>query len=144
MFSKACEYGIRATLLIATHSLTGVRVNVKDIAQETGSPVAFTAKILQQLVRGGIVRSVQGATGGFEIGREQMEHIRLDQIVSAIDGDQIFTGCGLGLKICNALKPCPVHERFAAVRDELKTMLEETSVLELALGLKDGLTFLKR
>ena len=144
MFSKACEYGIRATLLIATHSLTGVRVNVKDIAQETGSPVAFTAKILQQLVRGGIVRSVQGATGGFEIGREQMEQIRLDQIVSAIDGDQIFTGCGLGLKICNALKPCPVHERFAAVRDELKTMLEETSVLELALGLMDGLTFLKR
>ena len=144
MFSKACEYGIRATLLIATHSLRGVRVNVKDIAQETGSPVAFTAKILQQLVRGGIVRSVQGATGGFEIGREQMEQIRLDQIVSAIDGDQIFTGCGLGLKRCNALKPCPVHERFAAVRDELKAMLEETTVLELALGLKDGLTYLKR
>jgi Rrf2 family protein len=144
MFSKACEYAIKATLLIATHSLAGNRVSVKDIAEATGSPVAFTGKILQQLTRGGIVRSVQGVHGGFEIGRKEMEGTRLSEIVTTMDGDHIFTGCGLGLRACNALKPCPMHERFAAVRNELKAMLEGTTVLELALGLKDGSTFLKR
>ena len=144
MFSKACEYAIRATLLIAAHSLEGNRVSVKDIAKETDSPVAFTGKILQQLTKGSIVHSVQGIDGGFEIGKKEMEATRLIEIVSAIDGDQIFNGCGLGLRACNAQKPCPVHGRFAAVRDELKAMLEETSVLELALGLKNGDTFLKR
>ncbi|MEK7253906.1 MAG: Rrf2 family transcriptional regulator, partial [Bacteroidota bacterium] len=92
MFSKSCEYAIRATLLIATRSLEGNKVSVKDIAEATGSPVAFIGKVLQQLTKGGIVHSVQGVHGGFEIGRREMEGIRLSEIVSTIDGDRIFTG----------------------------------------------------
>ena len=144
MFSKACEYGIRATIHIATQSLEGRRSSLKDIATEINSPVAFTAKILQQLVRNGIIVSVQGAGGGFEIRRSEMDVIKLSQIVSAIDGDQIYRACGLGLKECNAKQPCPVHFKFKAIRDELRGMLEGTSILELALGLKDGATYLKR
>ena len=45
MFSKACEYGIRATIYIAMQSKEGNRVSLKDIADQTNSPVAFTAKI---------------------------------------------------------------------------------------------------
>lgn len=144
MFSKACEYAIRATLLLASHSMEGKRASVKDIAEATGSPVAFTAKVLQQLHRGGIVQSVQGKQGGFEINNEQMKNTRLSDIVALMDGDQVFTGCGLGLPTCNALKPCPLHDRFASVRNELRAMLEGTTVLDLALGLNHGLTFLKR
>ena len=144
MFSKACEYAIRATLLLASHSLEGKRASVKDIAEATGSPVAFTAKVLQQLHRGGIVQSVQGKQGGFEIDPEQMKNTRLSQIVALMDGDRVFTGCGLGLPTCNALKPCPMHDRFASVRNELRAMLEGTTVLDLALGLNHGLTYLKR
>ena len=144
MFSKACEYAIRATLLVASNSLEGRRVSVKDIAGQTASPVAFTAKIMQQLHHGGILYSVQGKQGGFEMTREQMQQTRLSQIVTLVDGDHIFTGCGLGLRACNAQKPCPLHERFATIREELKAMLEGATVLDLALGLKDGHTYLKR
>ncbi len=144
MFSKACEYAIKATLLIASHSLSGKRISVKDIAKETGSPLPFTAKVLQQLARQGIIQSVQGIHGGFEIGRKELQETRLIEIVTTIDGVTIFTSCGLGLKACNALKPCPMHHRFAAVRGELKAMLEDTTVMDLAVGLKDGLTFLNR
>ena len=143
MFSKACEYAIRATLLLARYSLNGQRASVKDIAEATGSPLAFTAKVLQQLNRAGIVQSVQGKQGGFEMTREQMQATKLSQIVTLIDGDRVFTGCGLGLRECNAKKPCPLHERFSTVRGELKAMLDSTTVLDLALGLKDGLTFLR-
>jgi hypothetical protein len=52
--------------------------------------------------------------------------------------------CGLGLEKCNANKPCPVHNKFAAVREGLKQMLQVTSLFELATGLEKGLTFLKR
>ncbi|MCF8244180.1 MAG: Rrf2 family transcriptional regulator [Saprospiraceae bacterium] len=144
MFSRACEYSIRATILIATHSMVGERVSLKDIARKTDSPLAFTGKVLQQLVKGGIVTSVQGVNGGFEIGQKQMEETRLSQIVAAIDGEQIFRACGLGLQACNAKKPCPLHDKFASIRNDLKTMLEGTSILDLSTGLKDGLTFLQR
>lgn len=144
MFSKACEYGIRATLYIAQKSLEMERVSLKDISSEIDSPEAFTAKILQQLVKNKIVISIKGPTGGFEIDPVQLEAVKLNQIVDAIDGDAIYVGCGLGLKECNENRPCPVHDKFKKIRDDLKSMLEHTSIYELATSLKGGVTYLKR
>lgn len=144
MFSKACEYGIRAATYIAMQSLEGRRVSLKEIAEEIDSPVAFTAKILQILSKNNIVDSVKGAYGGFEIPRTQIDKLKLSEIVNAIDGDTMYVGCGLGLKECNANKPCPVHEKFVKIRNDLKQMLENTSLYEMTAGLEVGLTYLKR
>ncbi len=144
MFSKACEYGIKASSYIALQSLQGRRVSLKDIAQEIESPVAFTAKTLHQLAKAGLLDSVKGPTGGFQIEKNRIDEIKLSDIVSAIDGSSIYEGCGLGLKKCNAQRPCPLHEKFAVVRNELAQMLQHTSLFELATGLEVGLTFLKR
>lgn len=144
MFSKACEYGIRATICIAARSMQDSRVSLKDIAREIDSPVAFTAKILQQLVRNNIVDSIKGPTGGFQIEKKEIDSIKLSHIVSAIDGDSIFKGCGLGLKECSESHPCPVHHKFKKVRNELQEMLENTSIYEMATSSEIGLTHLKR
>ena len=144
MFSKACEYGIRAAIYIAGQSMQDKRVSLRDISSEIDSPVAFTAKILQLLAKNKILKSIKGPNGGFEIPKEEMDKINLAQIVSAIDGDFIFNGCGLGLKVCSEEYPCPVHDKFKSVRDELKEMLENTTIYELSLGLKEGITYLKR
>ena len=144
MFSKACEYGIRAAVYIALQSLEGRRVSVNEIAEEIDSPIAFTAKILQQLSKSKIIHSVKGPTGGFEIERTQMDAVKLSMIVYAIDGDEIYVGCGLGLKECNANKPCPLHDKFVDIRTDLRNMLEGTSLYDLATGLEVGLTYLKR
>ncbi|MBA4240717.1 MAG: transcriptional regulator [Sphingobacteriaceae bacterium] len=144
MFSKACEYAIRATIYIAVQSNQDNRVGLKDISKEIDSPEAFTAKILQQLSKNNIINSIKGPNGGFEIDKKDMSKINLSQIVMAIDGDTIYKGCGLGFKQCSEKQPCPVHDKFKVVRDELKHMLETTNVLELSVGLKKGLTFLHR
>lgn len=142
MFSKSCEYAIKATIYIAVQSNQDKRVGLKDIAKEIASPEAFTAKILQQLSRNNIIDSVKGPNGGFQIDKKAMTKIKLSQIVLAMDGDSIFKGCGLGFKECSEKKPCPVHEKFKIIRNELKNMLENTSVYELSIGLTKGLTFL--
>ncbi len=144
MFSKACEYGIRASTYIALQSLEGRRVSLKEIADKIDSPVAFTAKILQLLSKNNIVDSQKGAYGGFEINRKQMDILKLSDIVDAIDGDTIYAGCGLGLKECNSDKPCPVHDKFVDIRNNLKQMLENTSLFEMTVGLAVGLTYLKQ
>ena len=144
MFSKACEYGIKATIYIAMQSLEGRRVSLKEIAEKVDSPTAFTAKILHQLAKNGILVSTKGPYGGFHIEKERIDDIKLADIVFAIDGDSIYVGCGLGLEMCNEDKPCPVHHKFVSVRDELKVMLQTTSLYELATGLEIGLTYLKR
>ena len=144
MFSKACEYGIKATIHISHQSQKGERVSLKAVAKAIDSPVAFTAKILQSLASNNIIASSKGPTGGYEIPKVKQAKITLHQIVEAIDGDKIYSGCGLGLKQCNEDKPCPIHFKFKAIRDDLKTMLQSTTVHELANGLHEGLAFLKR
>lgn len=144
MFSKACEYGIKASIYIALNSYEGKRVSLKEIAREINSPEAFTAKILQDLVRYNLINSTKGAYGGFEIDKNNIRHIKLAQIVNAIDGNDIYEGCGLGLNVCNENHPCPVHDQFKIIRKELKAMLENTNLEQLLLDIKAGASFLKR
>jgi Rrf2 family transcriptional regulator, iron-sulfur cluster assembly transcription factor len=144
MFSKACEYGLRATLYIAMNSLDDKRVSLREIAGKIASPEAFTAKILQQLVHHKIIHSVKGATGGFEIEKQDLCRITLSQIVSAIDGNELLYGCVIGLSKCTEEHPCPVHAKFTEIRGNLKVMLDTTSIYDLSQGLETGLTFLKQ
>ena len=50
----------------------------------------------------------------------------------------------MGLPQCNAKKPCPLHDHFLQVREDLRAMLESTDMHMLAHGLEDGTTYLKR
>ncbi|HNI02449.1 MAG TPA: Rrf2 family transcriptional regulator [Chitinophagales bacterium] len=143
MFSKACEYGIRATVYIADQSKQSNRAILKDIAKEIDSPEAFTAKILQQLVKSGIVHSVKGINGGFEISKDKISNLKLADVVLAIDGKGIYTNCAFGLKNCSEQFPCPVHHKFKPIKANIRKMLEGTSINDMSDKLKDGLAFLK-
>ncbi len=141
MFSKACEYGIRAAIYIAGQSAQGQRASLKDIAREAGAPAAFTAKILQALSRNGIIHAVKGPGGGYDMDGGQA---RLARVVKAIDGPDLYLGCGLGLKECDATRPCPIHHKFEHIREGLREMLEHTTVSELAGSVEEGGGCLKR
>lgn len=144
MFSKSCEYAIRASIYIATQSLSDTRVKLGDVAQNAGSPEAFTAKLLGTLTKNKIIQSTKGPYGGFEISKDQMKQIKISQIVYAIDGDSVYNGCGLGLSECNAAAPCPMHDKFIKIRAELKKMLETTTIYDLATKIKSGKSILIR
>jgi len=144
MFSKACEYGIKAAIFIAYKSQQGAMVGLNEISNEIDSPVAFTAKVLQQLTKNKIVDSIRGPAGGFLIIQKKAEKIKLSKIVSVLDGDSIYKGCGLGLPRCNEKNPCPIHYKFAEIRSQLKLMLETTSLWDLTKDINNGDTFLKQ
>lgn len=141
MFSKACEYGIRAVLFIAKESRQDRRPNISEIAEAIDSPVPFTAKICQELAREGIVSSKKGPKGGFYI--DENSELRLMDVVVAIDGDSVFVGCCLGLPKCSSTHPCPVHDQFESIRGGLKAMCENTKVVDLIDNLDLGDTFLR-
>src|SRR5690606_22997398 len=130
MFSKACEYGIRAVIYIWSQNGRGKKLGIKDICKEIDAPEFFTAKILQSLAKQGIISSAKGPNGGFYVEKNQGNLSLLDLVI-AIDGDQIFEGCGLGLKVCSEDNPCPIHYQFKSIRTQLKAMLSSTSVRDL-------------
>lgn len=144
MFSKACEYAIRATIYIADQSMKQNKVGQKAIAKAISGPEAFTAKTLQKLTSNGVISSDKGPNGGFYLNAAQLNSVCLRQVVEAIDGNALLTACGLGLNKCNDKKPCPVHFQFKIIRDGLKEMLDTTTFKNLALKMNNGESYLKQ
>ncbi|MBP3943662.1 Rrf2 family transcriptional regulator [Sphingobacteriaceae bacterium WQ 2009] len=143
MFSKSCEYALRAVFYIASNTLKGERVGIKQIAENINSPEAFLGKILQQLTRAGIVQSMKGPNGGFFMLPEQLKRPLAD-VVAVVDGNQIFVGCGLGLTYCSETNPCPLHNEFKKVRNELSYMLHNTQIGEFNEQLLTGKSTLNK
>ena len=143
MFSKACEYAIRAVLFISQKSEHGNKTGIKEISKGIDAPEPFLAKILQDLSRKGLVQSIKGPNGGFYLDEADKKNTLAD-IVRAVDGDDLFTGCGLGLKICSEKNPCPLHDEFKIIRKRIHSMLESSRVGEFNLELLKGGKHLKR
>lgn len=126
-FSKTCEYAMRAVFYIASKSATDERVGIKEIAEQINSPEHFLAKILQKLSRSGVIQSVKGPNGGFYIDARGLNRPLADIIIS-LEGDNIFTGCGMGLSYCSETNPCPLHHEFKKVRNQITHMLYNTTI----------------
>lgn len=137
MFSKACEYGIRALTVIAKEGEMGQRMGIKEVCKAAKTPESFTAKILQNLVKQGILNSQKGPSGGFYMTKSLCD-ITLYEIVVAIDGSEVFYKCGLGLPECDANQPCPLHSKFEIVRDELNNMCRNSTLESLVIELESN------
>ena len=127
MISKTCEYAIRAMLFIAQKSMNEKKVSIKQVAKAIGAPEPFIAKILQELGKKKLLLSVKGPNGGFYLDATGLKK-NLADVVIAINGDRLFTGCGLGLKTCSDKKPCPIHDDYIIVRKRIKVMLEKATL----------------
>lgn len=127
IFSKTCEYGLRAVIFIAQKSEQEEKVGVKEIAHHIGSPEHFLAKILQSLSKQGLIQSTKGPKGGFYLPPSAL-NMSLAKIVEAIDGDQLFKGCAMGLRHCSSKRPCPLHDEFGVIRNNISIMLHKTTI----------------
>lgn len=143
MFSKTCEYAIRAVIFVAHQTKDGSRIGIKDIAKGIDSPEYFIAKILQDLSRKGFIQSAKGPTGGFYLNEKDLKRSLADLVIE-VDGDKVFKGCALGLSECSEDKPCPVHNEFKHIRENLYGMLKNSRIGDFVDKLDAHETFLKR
>jgi Rrf2 family transcriptional regulator, iron-sulfur cluster assembly transcription factor len=143
MFSQTSKYAIKSVIYIWTQSLDNRKVGAKEIGNKIEAPESFLAKILQNLVKGKVIGSSKGPTGGF-FADESHAEITLKDVIIAVEGDHLFSGCSLGLKGCSEKNPCPLHFEIVKVRQELNRMLTSKSIKELALEVMKGETRLSQ
>lgn len=137
MFSQATKYAIKSVIYIWTQSMEDKKVGAKEIGTEIDAPEAFTAKILQTLVKAKIIGSQKGPNGGFYTD-ESHTKVTLKDVVRAIEGDELFAGCSLGLPKCSEKNPCPLHFEVVAVRKQIDHMLTSKSIKLLAVEVIKG------
>ena len=127
MFSKSCEYAIKAMIFVAQKSTVDTRIGIKEVASGIDAPEHFIAKIMQDLSRKKLVHSAKGPKGGFYMDKRDLKSSIAD-IVKAIDGDSIYTDCVLGLKACSEKNPCPVHFEYKEIKKNLISMIENNTI----------------
>ncbi len=121
LFSKACEYGIRAMLFLASQE-DDKPVRVREIAETLKIPIPFLSKIVHSLSRNALIHSQKGPGGGVTLAKAPSE-ITLLQVVEVIDGLDLFRACALGLPHCSDDFPCPLHGKWGVLRAEIQEML---------------------
>src|SRR5690606_1115699 len=130
LFSRGCEYGLRAALYLVSLKANGY-VPIRKLSDDLDIEFHFLTKQFQQLAEAGLVRSQRGPRGGIALARPA-DQITLLDIVLAIDGPELFTECVLGLPGCGEAEPCPLHPHWATERQHLRTMLEGTNLQDMA------------
>jgi len=133
LFSKACTYAIRASVLITLKEMKEKRnfIPIRELSDELDLSFHFLTKIMQELTEARIMESFRGPNGGVGFTRPARQIMLLD-IVAAVDGMNLFTQCAMGLPGCGEATPCPLHNAWARRRADLMKMLSKTSLTNLA------------
>jgi Rrf2 family transcriptional regulator, iron-sulfur cluster assembly transcription factor len=136
MLSNSCRYGIRAVIYLASQPLSEGKIGIKKISSDLGLPMPFLAKILQQLAKQKILSSSKGPHGGFSFLKDPRK-ITLVDIVSTIDGNDLFTNCVMHNGTCEGLKKnkahCPLHDDYEKTRQNLINLFSKTTIHELVI-----------
>ncbi|MBX7156699.1 MAG: Rrf2 family transcriptional regulator [Bacteriodetes bacterium] len=130
MLSKTCTYGLQAAIYIAAQP-KGQLVSIQTIAENLNISYHFLTKVLQQLTAAGIMTSQRGVNGGVMLAKPA-EEITLFDVVSTIDGSDLFTQCMLGLPGCGTAEPCPVHDQWNKLRNQIGLVFTKTTLGALA------------
>ena len=129
IFSRPCEYAIRALTHMAASPAE--ITSALEIAKAEDVPLPVLSKVLQELVRKGLLESRRGPGGGFRLSRRP-ELIMLRDIVAAIDGLDHFMDCVAGLKVCSEEAPCPLHKTWSGMRTQILSSLETTTLAQMS------------
>jgi Rrf2 family protein len=130
VFSKSFGYALRGVLYVAMISEENRRVQVDEIASRLAVPKHFLAKIMNRVVKEGILDSTKGPYGGFSVNEETLLS-PLIRLLAITDGMEQFNSCVLKLRICNKNSPCPVHYLMEQSRNDLLNNFSNTTIGDL-------------
>jgi len=131
MFNKETEYALRGLVYIQIQNLGGKKPGVAEIAKGIDAPPFFVAKILQRMARQGFIQSQKGKGGGFYFDKENPD-LPIKDLIAATEGGTLLSGCGFGLRHCDVNNPCPLHEKYAPIRDAINTLVSTETIQSLA------------
>ncbi len=129
------KYAIRALTHMASQSNQDVPMSAANIAAAEDIPPYYLAKVLQDLARADLLKSVRGRGGGFLLKRPAKD-IKVLAILEAVESiKRITTECVLGLDQCDDTVPCPLHETWKHFRENFLRRITEMTLEDLAVEL---------
>ena len=128
--SKKADYALIAMKHLALRGDRGSS-SAREIAALYDIPIELMAKVLQRLVRRGLLVSQQGTRGGYHLSRAPIQ-ISVADVIQAIEGPVTVTACSTDDGQCEQFSKCNVRDPLYRVRERILAALGECTIAELA------------
>jgi Rrf2 family cysteine metabolism transcriptional repressor len=141
IISAKTEYACIAILELAARHGSGEPVRIRDIAEAHGVPSRFLVQILLQLKSAGLVNSIRGAAGGYQLAKEPDEISLLD-VMAVVDPD-LTQVSGSATRSTGATRTLQrTWKRVAAAERELLAGVTFSDLVEQLKGAPEGMYYI--
>lgn len=123
------EYAVRAVIHLSSQPEGTVSL-ISEIAETQEVPKSYLSKIMQHLVKSGLVKSRRGAKGGFTLARPASE-ITLRETIEALEGPIFLNVCLIKRGECHRDDLCPVHPVWKEAQRKLVEVLDSKTMADL-------------
>lgn len=127
MISQTAEYALRAIVFLAMN--TGTAYTTQQISAATKVPAAYLSKVLQSLVRTGMIQSQRGLGGGFVLSKPA-DDVTILEVLNAVDPIQRIITCPLGLE-AHGTNLCALHKRLDDATAVIEKVFRDTTIGDL-------------
>ena len=131
--SKKADYALLALRHMAAHAERPAH-SARELAEAYDIPAELLAKVLQSLVRAGLLASHQGIHGGYGLSRSS-DLISVADVIQAIDGPLTVTACSDTDHSCDQYAKCNIRDPLWRIKDRIISALSATSVTDLAVDM---------
>ena len=128
--SKKADYALLALRHMAAHAERPAH-SARELAEAYDIPAELLAKVLQSLVRAGLLASHQGIHGGYGLSRSS-DLISVADVIQAIDGPFTVTACSTERHDCDQYSKCNVRGPLWQIRERIVATLGMVSIAEMA------------
>jgi Rrf2 family protein len=129
--SKKADYALIAMKHLARKTGGRSSTSAREIAEQYDIPIELMAKVLQRLVRTGLLMSTQGTRGGYLLGRPSAA-ISVADVIQAIDGPLTVTACSTDKHDCEQYGKCNIRDALWQIRERIAAALDTVSLAEMA------------
>ena len=129
--SAKVDYAVRALAVLADASST--RTKGDAIAAQQGIPVHFLENILRDLKRAGVVEAHRGAAGGYRLAVAP-DSVTIADVIRIVEGPLADVHGSAPEEITYPPPASPLRDVWVAVRANLRAVLEQVTVADVATG----------
>jgi Rrf2 family protein len=129
--SKKADYALMAMRHLALKTSGAASTSARDIAEQYDIPIELMAKVLQRLVRTGLLASTQGTRGGYTLSRPSTA-ISVADVIEAIDGPFTVTACSTEKNDCEQYGKCSIRDPLWQIRERIVEALGTVTIAEMA------------
>ena len=128
--SKKADYALMAMKHLALQGGAS-STSAREIAEQYDIPIELMAKVLQRLVRTGLLISTQGTRGGYALSRPSAS-ISVADVIAAIDGPFTVTACSTEKNDCEQYGKCSIRDPLWQIRERIVAALDTVTLAEMA------------